>query len=94
MCRLGLNTNSVSAVLRMRRFSSMVVSGGVPSTRPTAVEMGPLVTRVHLDRVRGYIDRGIAEGAELVVDGRGLRMDRAGFEQGEETIFLTKQTGE
>jgi malonate-semialdehyde dehydrogenase (acetylating)/methylmalonate-semialdehyde dehydrogenase len=44
--------------------------------------MGPLVTRVHLERVRGYIERGIAEGAELVVDGRGFRMDRAGFEDG------------
>jgi len=36
------------------------------------VEMGPLVTREHLDRVRGYVDLGVAEGAELVVDGRGL----------------------
>ena len=47
-----------------------------------AAEMGPLVTRVHLERVRGCIDRGIVEGAELVVDGRGFRMDRAGFEDG------------
>ena len=34
------------------------------------VEMGPLVTREHRDRVRGYIDAGVAEGARLVVDGR------------------------
>jgi malonate-semialdehyde dehydrogenase (acetylating)/methylmalonate-semialdehyde dehydrogenase len=33
-------------------------------------DMGPLVTKVHLDRVRGYLDKGKAEGAELVVDGR------------------------
>ena len=32
-------------------------------------EMGPLVTGPHRDRVRGYIDRGVEEGAELVVDG-------------------------
>ena len=38
---------------------------------PTA-EMGPLVTRVHCDKVRGYVDTGVAEGATLVVDGRGL----------------------
>jgi len=37
-----------------------------------AVEMGPLVTRQHLDKVRGYIAAGVAEGARLVVDGRGL----------------------
>ena len=48
----------------------------------TDAEMGPLVTQVHLDRVRGYIDKGVAEGAELVVDGREFRMTRAGHENG------------
>ena len=37
--------------------------------------MGPLVTGPHRDKVRGYIDLGVEEGAELVVDGRGLRVD-------------------
>jgi malonate-semialdehyde dehydrogenase (acetylating)/methylmalonate-semialdehyde dehydrogenase len=42
-------------------------------------EMGPLVTRAHCDKVRGYVDRGIGEGAALVVDGRGLEIKgRAG----------------
>lgn len=45
-------------------------------------EMGPLVTAQHLDRVRGYIDAGAREGAELVVDGREFRMTRPGFERG------------
>ena len=35
-------------------------------------EMGPLVTRQHLDRVRDYIEIGMREGAQLVVDGRGV----------------------
>ena len=35
-------------------------------------EMGPLVTAEHLERVKGYVESGIEEGAELVVDGRGL----------------------
>ncbi len=43
-------------------------------------EMGPLVTRAHLDRVRGYIDAGVAEGAKLVVDGRDLKLQ--GYENG------------
>ena len=43
-----------------------------PGTDPDA-EMGPLVTQQHLDRVRGYIDAGVAEGATLAVDGRGFR---------------------
>jgi malonate-semialdehyde dehydrogenase (acetylating)/methylmalonate-semialdehyde dehydrogenase len=36
--------------------------------------MGPLVTREHRDKVRGYVDLGVEEGAELVVDGRGLEV--------------------
>jgi malonate-semialdehyde dehydrogenase (acetylating)/methylmalonate-semialdehyde dehydrogenase len=36
--------------------------------------MGPLVTGPHRDKVRGYIDLGVEEGAELVVDGRGLQV--------------------
>ncbi|PWC97966.1 CoA-acylating methylmalonate-semialdehyde dehydrogenase [Azospirillum sp. TSO5] len=35
-------------------------------------EMGPLVTRAHFEKVKAYVDQGVAEGAELVVDGRGL----------------------
>jgi malonate-semialdehyde dehydrogenase (acetylating)/methylmalonate-semialdehyde dehydrogenase len=50
-----------------------------PGTDPEA-EMGPLVTKAHLDKVRGYIDIGVAEGAELVVDGRGFKMQ--GYEDG------------
>jgi malonate-semialdehyde dehydrogenase (acetylating)/methylmalonate-semialdehyde dehydrogenase len=34
-------------------------------------EMGPLVTREHYNRVKGYVDLGVQEGASLVVDGRG-----------------------
>ncbi len=38
----------------------------------SGVDMGPLVTRAHYDRVRSYVDLGVTEGATLVVDGRGL----------------------
>jgi malonate-semialdehyde dehydrogenase (acetylating) / methylmalonate-semialdehyde dehydrogenase len=34
-------------------------------------EMGPLVTRQHRDKVAGYLESGVAEGATLAVDGRG-----------------------
>jgi malonate-semialdehyde dehydrogenase (acetylating)/methylmalonate-semialdehyde dehydrogenase len=37
-------------------------------------DMGPLVTAEHLARVRGYVDQGVAEGASLVVDGRGAEV--------------------
>jgi malonate-semialdehyde dehydrogenase (acetylating)/methylmalonate-semialdehyde dehydrogenase len=36
------------------------------------VEMGPLVTREHLERVRHYIELGVEEGASLAADGRTL----------------------
>jgi len=42
--------------------------------------MGPLVTRQHLDRVSSYVDLGVQEGAKLVVDGRGLKLQ--GYENG------------
>mgnify|MGYP001824937259 FL=1 len=42
--------------------------------------MGPLVTWDHLEKVRGYVDLGVEEGARLVCDGRSLRVD--GFEDG------------
>lgn len=35
------------------------------------VDMGPLVTKTHLEKVISYIDLGVKEGAELLVDGRG-----------------------
>lgn len=41
-------------------------------------EMGPLVTGAHRDKVRGYVDLGLAEGATLVVDGRGVTVEGAG----------------
>lgn len=50
-----------------------------PGTDPDS-EMGPLVTRQHLDKVRSYVDLGVEEGAKLVVDGRGLKLQ--GYENG------------
>lgn len=50
-----------------------------PGTDPES-EMGPLVTRQHYEKVRGYIDQGVAEGAELLVDGRDLKLQ--GYEGG------------
>lgn len=49
-----------------------------PGTDPRA-EMGPLVTQAHLERVRGYIDTGVKEGAQLIVDGREIDVPRKGF---------------
>jgi malonate-semialdehyde dehydrogenase (acetylating)/methylmalonate-semialdehyde dehydrogenase len=50
------------------QIARLVVGPGDDST----VEMGPLITREHLERVRTYIELGVQEGARLVVDGRRL----------------------
>ncbi len=50
-----------------------------PGDQP-GVEMGPLVTRQHLERVWGYVDQGEKEGALLVADGRDFVVD--GHEEG------------
>ncbi|WP_142846778.1 CoA-acylating methylmalonate-semialdehyde dehydrogenase [Telmatospirillum sp. J64-1] len=50
-----------------------------PSTDPDA-EMGPLITRQHLEKVTDYIEAGLREKAELVVDGRGFSLQ--GYENG------------
>src|SRR5882724_2556299 len=50
-----------------------------PSTDSSA-DFGPLVTAQALERVKGYVDIGVKEGAKLVVDGRGFKMQ--GYEDG------------
>jgi len=43
-------------------------------------EMGPLVTKEHLEKVKGYVDIGVKEGAKLITDGRNLKLQ--GYENG------------
>ncbi len=47
-------------------------------SRPDS-DMGPLVTRVHRDKVASYIEAGAAAGADLVVDGRDVAAEGDGF---------------
>ncbi|TKC88792.1 CoA-acylating methylmalonate-semialdehyde dehydrogenase [Trinickia terrae] len=52
------------------RARALVVKNGMEAD----AEMGPIVTRQALERIEGYIDLGVKEGATLVVDGRGLKV--------------------
>jgi malonate-semialdehyde dehydrogenase (acetylating)/methylmalonate-semialdehyde dehydrogenase len=56
------------------RMEQITVAAGMDD----GAEMGPLVTAAHRDKVAGYIDRGVEEGATLLVDGRDL-VSRKGF---------------
>jgi malonate-semialdehyde dehydrogenase (acetylating) / methylmalonate-semialdehyde dehydrogenase len=50
-----------------------------PGTQPNT-DMGPLITREHREKVCRYVDSGVQEGAQLVVDGRGFTLP--GCEEG------------
>jgi malonate-semialdehyde dehydrogenase (acetylating)/methylmalonate-semialdehyde dehydrogenase len=55
----------------MERLDRIQVGDGAEP----GVEMGPLVTREHRDRVAGYLDQGTREGASLVRDGRRVAVE-------------------
>ncbi|MBK7539457.1 MAG: CoA-acylating methylmalonate-semialdehyde dehydrogenase [Myxococcales bacterium] len=57
------------------RIAKLKVNDGLTA----GAEMGPLINQAHRDKVAGYVDSGVAEGATLVTDGRGLQVaDRPG----------------
>jgi len=50
-----------------------------PGTDPE-VEMGPLISKQHLEKVTSFVDKGVQEGADLLVDGRSISLQ--GYENG------------
>ncbi|MDR3675028.1 MAG: CoA-acylating methylmalonate-semialdehyde dehydrogenase, partial [Acidobacteriota bacterium] len=68
--------------LLTKRTQAMTVGDGSQA----GIEMGPLVTSDHCKRVAGYIEKGVAEGATPLVDGRKYKSSGAGFFLGP-TIF-------
>jgi len=64
----------------VNKLSKKVESLKVGPGSDKSSEMGPLVTKEHLEKVKGYVDIGIKEGAKLVVDGRNIKLQ--GFEKG------------
>ena len=64
----------------VKKLSQQVESLKVGPGMDEHSEMGPLVTKEHLAKVRNYVDIGVKEGAKLVVDGRNLKLQ--GYEKG------------
>jgi malonate-semialdehyde dehydrogenase (acetylating)/methylmalonate-semialdehyde dehydrogenase len=61
--------------LMQERIAKLRVGDGLEK----GSEMGPLINKAHRDKVAGYVDAGVAEGAKLVSDGRALAVSgRAG----------------
>ncbi|MDH3288733.1 MAG: CoA-acylating methylmalonate-semialdehyde dehydrogenase [Betaproteobacteria bacterium] len=78
---VGAAADPLVALLKKKAEAIMVGPGD-----KEGVEMGPLVTRQHRDKVAGYVDQGVKEGAKLVLDGRGLKIP------GHETGFFLGTT--
>ncbi len=57
------------------RMEKLVIGSGVDP----ASDMGPLITREHRDKVAGYIDSAVVQGANVVVDGRQSHFEGDGF---------------
>ena len=67
--------DAVVAALKVE-IAKMKVGPGTDASS----DMGPLVTKPHYEKVKGYVDQGVKEGATLVVDGRDVKV--SGHEAG------------
>ena len=67
------NTTADELIAKLQpRIQALAIAPGAND----GAELGPLVTGAHLERVRGYLELGKQEGAELVVDGRATALPR------------------
>jgi malonate-semialdehyde dehydrogenase (acetylating)/methylmalonate-semialdehyde dehydrogenase len=73
---VGKKTADILVEKLIPRVESLKIG---PSSDPQA-DYGPMVTKALLNKVRDYVDIGVKEGAKLVVDGRGFKMQ--GYEKG------------
>jgi malonate-semialdehyde dehydrogenase (acetylating)/methylmalonate-semialdehyde dehydrogenase len=78
----GERCMAISACVAVGPIADELVAKIAERTRPLKIgdgtgdaDMGPLVTKAHRDRVASYVDAGEADGATIVVDGRGVKVD-------------------
>lgn len=71
--------NEVADAL-VKKLTTALVDLKVGPGTSSASEMGPLISKPHFEKVKAYVEAGVAEGAKLLVDGRGLQV--AGHEGG------------
>jgi len=62
--------DAVVAALKIE-IAKMKVGSGFDASS----DMGPLVTKPHFEKVKGYVDQGVKEGATLIVDGRNVKVE-------------------
>lgn len=84
----GERCMAISVAVAVGSVADKLVEALIPRVRALKLgngmqadsEMGPLVTAAHREKVKSYIDDGVRAGAQLLVDGRGVKV--AGLEQG------------
>ena len=72
---VGQETADALAISMAERVRELKVGDG----RDAASQLGPLITGEHRERVSGYVDLGVEEGADLMVDGRTQLQNESGF---------------
>jgi len=72
---VAVGTVGDSLVQRLQARAEKLLVG--PGERD-GVDMGPLISRDHLERVTNYISSGVSEGATLVLDGRNVDVPNGG----------------
>ncbi len=70
---VGSQTADTLIAKLQTRIADLKIGSGAPGTSPEA-DLGPLVTKTHLDKVTSYVELGVTEGAQLVVDGRNATL--------------------
>jgi len=73
---VGDETADIVVNKLQEQIASLKVGAGTDNSN----QMGPLVSKAHFEKVKGYVDLGVKEGADLVADGRSLVV--AGHEDG------------
>ena len=77
---VAVPVGQATADRRMEKLIPRVESLKIGPSTDMQADYGPVVTKAHLNKVRDYVDLGIKEGAKLVVDGRGFKLQ--GYENG------------
>ena len=72
---VGDSADSIVAKLKSRAEKLVIGAGN-----QKGVDMGPVISSAHKDKIIGFINDGVAQGATLVTDGRGVKV--AGHEGG------------
>jgi malonate-semialdehyde dehydrogenase (acetylating) / methylmalonate-semialdehyde dehydrogenase len=69
-----------TADILLKKLVPRVESLKIGPSTDTQADYGPMITRAHLEKVKSYVDLGVKEGAKLLVDGRGFKLQ--GYERG------------